>query len=344
MRKHIVMAILLAVLSGGCASTGDGTGATSTHSQEGSSQLTSRRLNCDLYSWITGCEVPWDELTSEELAARLDWGSLFIRWSDVYSYETKKAASLTTGFSWKGPLTGGATLRELVDGTLRFEYAGDLQWMGDFDPWGSPTSLAPLGHAGVEGMVSGHPSYSGQSRFSTRSAEHVGVFANPKALGWEYQSFGAWTKESYFSARVEAVSFGSPTVASSIPVSGYASFSGKLGGMYVSPEGQGASAVASINVGVDFQARELAFTSTNTTLTRDFSTSNPASQLNLHGTLTYDPSVNAFSGTLATSGGTMSGTSNGRFYGPAATELGGVFAMQSTTTPEVFTGAYGAKR
>jgi hypothetical protein len=40
----------------------------------------------------------------------------------------------------------------------------------------------------------------------------------------------------------------------------------------------------------------------------------------------------------------MSGTSNGQFYGPAAQELGGVFALKSATTVETFVGAYGAKR
>ena len=42
--------------------------------------------------------------------------------------------------------------------------------------------------------------------------------------------------------------------------------------------------------------------------------------------------------------GTMSGASKGKFYGPKAEELGGVFVVKSPSTVETFTGAYGAKR
>ena len=40
----------------------------------------------------------------------------------------------------------------------------------------------------------------------------------------------------------------------------------------------------------------------------------------------------------------MSGSSTGRYYGPTAQELGGVFTVKSPATAETLTGAYGAKR
>ena len=64
----------------------------------------------------------------------------------------------------------------------------------------------------------------------------------------------------------------------------------------------------------------------------------------LGGTLTYSPATNTFTGTLTNAGGTMSGSSTGRYYGPAAQELGGVFTVKSANTSESLTGAYGGRR
>ena len=85
--------------------------------------------------------------------------------------------------------------------------------------------------------------------------------------------------------------------------------------------------------------------SSNTTTTRNPGSSSAAApQLDLSGTLSYGPGSARFSGTLANAGGTMSGASQGQFYGPAAQELGGVFGLKAATGVETFVGAYGAKR
>ena len=73
-------------------------------------------------------------------------------------------------------------------------------------------------------------------------------------------------------------------------------------------------------------------------------TASAAPNLNLSGTLTYSPASNTFGGTLTNASGSMSGTSTGRYYGPAAQELGGVFTLKSPTSAEMFVGGYGAKR
>jgi hypothetical protein len=129
-----------------------------------------------------------------------------------------------------------------------------------------------------------------------------------------------------------------------VPASGRATFTGTLAGLYVSPSGDGAVAAADLAVRADFQARSLGFASSGTVTTRDSKTTLPAPALNLSGTLTYQPGSNAFSGTLRNAAGTLSGATSGKFHGPAAQELGGVFNLRAPGSSEAFTGAYGAKR
>jgi hypothetical protein len=180
------------------------------------------------------------------------------------------------------------------------------------------------------------------SAFTTRAAKGMLVRPNSGTEHWEYQSFGVWDLPAQ--GTISALSFGAATPPSAVPTTGSATFNGKLGGLYVSPSGQGSVASATVVVNADFSQRSLNFASSGTTLTRDFGSKTAAPNLNLNGTLAYAPGTNSFSGTLTNAGGTISGTSNGRFYGPAAQELGGVFTLKSPTGSETFTGAYGGKR
>jgi len=117
-----------------------------------------------------------------------------------------------------------------------------------------------------------------------------------------------------------------------------------LVGVYISPQGQSAMAAGDLSVNANFSTRSLAFSSSATSITLDARSATAAPHLDLKGTLSYAPNTNSFSGTLANPGGTLSGSSQGKFYGPAAQELGGAFTVKSSTTVETFTGAYGAKR
>lgn len=182
------------------------------------------------------------------------------------------------------------------------------------------------------------------SDYKDRNPWTIGAIANPYELGWDYQSFGIWATSIPNHEHIGASNFGAATPASAVPLSGTATFSGKLAGFYVSPFGQGSIAAADVSVAADFSARSLDISSIGTTLTRNLHSSVPAPTLNLHGTMTYTPGSSVFSGTLVNAGGTMNGPSSGQFYGPAAEELGGSFALRSTTTSEAFVGAYGAKR
>lgn len=180
----------------------------------------------------------------------------------------------------------------------------------------------------------------------TRSGDALktGVIANPHAQGWNYQSFGVWNSHGASTQQIAAFSFGAATPASAVPTSGNASFVGKLGGVYVSPAGEGSVASADVRVNANFNSRSLSFASSGTSLTQDLKTARTAPHLDLAGTLTYSPATNTFSGTVTNAGATMNGSSTGRFYGPAAQELGGVLTVKSPTTVETLTGAYGAKR
>ena len=183
----------------------------------------------------------------------------------------------------------------------------------------------------------------------SRTADGIDVtpdrmIANPYAQGWNYQSFGVWNTQTTTGGSITSSSFGAATPASAVPTTGTASFVGKLGGIYVSPAGEASMASADVRVNADFGNRSLGFASQGTRLTQDLKGSTSAPQLNLGGTLTYSPATNTFSGTLTNAGGTMSGSSTGRYYGPAAQELGGVLTVKSPSTVEMLTGAYGGRR
>ena len=212
---------------------------------------------------------------------------------------------------------------------FQYDANGKLTGFGNGTTWltgANSGTLAALGQPGIDRL-------------------QEAVVANPFALGWNYQSFGVWNERpAAGSGAISASSFGQPTPGSAVPTSGSATFTGKAGGFYVSPTGQGSVAAADLTVNANFNARTLGFATSGTTIARDLNAPLAAPHLNLTGTLAYNPGSSAFSGTVSNAGGTMSGRSNGQFYGPAAQELGGVFSLKSSTTVETLTGAYGAKR
>ena len=156
---------------------------------------------------------------------------------------------------------------------------------------------------------------------------------------YEYHSFGVWNEQVGASGRILAGSHGQATPASAVPSSGSAKFTGQVLGVYVSPAGTGSSARADLSVDANFTTRTLGFSSSNTTVQ---GVGNP--HLNLSGTLTYVQGQSQFAGSVSNATGTLVGTSKGQFYGPQAQELGGAFSVKSSTTSEMLTGAYGAKR
>ena len=91
-----------------------------------------------------------------------------------------------------------------------------------------------------------------------------------------------------------------------------------------------------------FLTRELNLTTTGTEKI-DIETGIESAEptLDMAGILTYAAGTNSFTGNVVTTG--LTGTSTGRFYGPNAEELGGVFGLSGAGL-ESYSGGYGAIR
>lgn len=207
----------------------------------------------------------------------------------------------------------------------------------------SPTSSATFSEAAGDVLVPISGTGLSVALNVTDLSAYIG--ANPFELGWNYQTFGIWETTNGGSSGTDGViSAGAPTAGTAIPTTGAATFTGIAAGEYIDPAGVASITTATLTVNADFVARSLGFSTTGTTTTDDFSTYIPNTGLNLSGTLFYAPGTNAFTGTLTSTSGTLSGPSSGRFYGPNAEELGGVYFLKAGSGLETMGGAYGAKR
>lgn len=162
-----------------------------------------------------------------------------------------------------------------------------------------------------------------------------------------YHTFGNWgTEISATSLVVGYVVLGTPTPVASVPATGSATYSGAMNAVYTAA-GAGVDSffdvTAAASATADFNLRSITFSTTGTVRQSVLnSVITPDATLNLSGTLTYASGSNQFSGTL-TSGGGLSGTATGGFFGPAGQEIGGTFVLRdhpSTPTTHMF-GAFG---
>ncbi len=172
---------------------------------------------------------------------------------------------------------------------------------------------------------------------------NIGMTIVPSKLGWDYQTFGVWlTGYNTGVGTIGAISIGAPTAGSAIPISGTATFTGGTLGFYVDATGSGYMTTSPITLNTNFLNRTLNLTTTSTQKVA-FSTGvqSAATNLNMTGLLTYTAGNNLFTGTVTATG--LAGNSTGKFYGPNAEELGGVFKLTGAGV-EAYAGAYGAKR
>ena len=206
------------------------------------------------------------------------------------------------------------------------------------------TTVGSFG-AGDIGILAADSDFVIAENFASRA-----IISNPRSLAWDYQSFGVWetgldAENGYYGA----MSLGAPTAGTAIPGSGTADFSGKVVGSYVNDLGKGHTVLANLNVGVNWGTQSLNLSTSGTRMSEDGVTfsANPSLDMS-NETLSYTAGTNGFSGTLttgatATSPGGLSGNSSGKFYGPSAQELGGVFFLRGSGL-ETYSGAYGAKQ
>jgi len=145
------------------------------------------------------------------------------------------------------------------------------------------------------------------------------------------------------------MSAGAVTPASAVPTTGTGAFTGLASGFYVKSLGMPFSTAASMTETVDFSARSIAFATANTQAADlNSGTVSAAAFLNLNGTLAYAPGSNQFTGNVTAPGVALHGSATGRFYGPAAQELGGTYRL----TPDdpfgnprsTMMGGFGGKR
>lgn len=189
------------------------------------------------------------------------------------------------------------------------------------------------------------------------SAEDGGnsVYMMPPAAGFEYQTFGVWqTGQGAASGTAGSFSAGSRTTDSMVasmassqtdPAAGpvtTAAFRGYALGTYVDEAGKQFVTSAQADLTADLAGGAATFTTSHTSATAlGGSGSNPAPGLDLAGNLAWG-GTNAISGTV-TAANQMTGTVNGAFYGPAAEEVGGVFALQGSG-PQTYVGGFGTKK
>lgn len=153
-------------------------------------------------------------------------------------------------------------------------------------------------------------------------------------INGNFQSFGLWAnRTSASSLTLGFYSVGATTSGSAVPTSGNASYSGIGAGLYsAGPLVELTEFASAIGATADFSSRSMSFTSS----TRE------GIAPNFSGTLNWSPGASGFSGSVASSGSVMTGTATGSFYGPAAEEIGGTFALGSGGAGLI--GAFGATR
>lgn len=169
---------------------------------------------------------------------------------------------------------------------------------------------------------------------------------------WDYQTFGMWeTGVGTGSGTFGVMTVGAETAGAAVPTTGTYTFTGVAGGDYVDSSGVDVLAISNMSATTNFATRSIAFATTGTitmpSLVAPISyTAN--NNLNMTGTLTYASGSNQFTGAIATAGGgtgnaAMNGTATGKFYGPAAQEMGGTFGVTGGGTA-AYVGGFGAKR
>jgi hypothetical protein len=171
---------------------------------------------------------------------------------------------------------------------------------------------------------------------------------------YSYLTFGGWTDcgpNCTTPTEAGVIGYyvaGTETPASGIPLSGTATYTGFLQGIYLNASHTAYATIANVAIAADFSARSLSF-STNSSSTYSLlasvTTAVSKPDLDMSGTLRYTTS-NPFGGTVADAGG-RTGTASGRFFGTPAPgakppEVGGVFGLHGADGSS-HTGSFVAK-
>lgn len=231
---------------------------------------------------------------------------------------------------------------------------------GDVSSATATTSNANGGNVTVNSNIVNSANFFGGYTNFNNSFANPGISASTATLGvggqvpagitpqsYSYVAFGNWLQctanctgttptlnAGYFV-------YGSETPAGSIPNTGSAIYNGTTQGTYTDASGAQFATESALTVNADFQNRSLSFT-TASSYTAPNSTTAPTlnPSLNMNGTLTY-PTGTTFSGSITDAGG-RTGSATGRFYGPTANEVGGVYGVTGAMGTNV--GSFAAKQ
>jgi hypothetical protein len=315
MNRVVVAAVVAAMVSGCASSGGSDSAGTVTYADGSTRELTWEEFLACLSTGFIFCPPMWQSSSASALSPSPESATpvAFNSWR-----EHRAQGLATTAIQAAGP-QAAVRLQRGADGIITsssmpafdagvanaVHFVNDGALVGGIESGGDrlrASGYALVNQPAVEVLVA--PGSAAQTAFAAGApVEALGVVANPYKLGWDYQSFGAWESVSGGGTVLRASSFGAATPAAAVPSAGTATFTGKLGGMYVSPGGQGAIASADLRVVADFGARSLRLASSNSTLLRAPAGAYAAPHLDLGGTLTYASGSGAFSGTLASAGG-----------------------------------------
>jgi len=209
---------------------------------------------------------------------------------------------------------------------------------------------APAGSVSWDSTVLGGGTVScgnGVCTASKDSGASEALTIDPYFVGWNYQSFGVWQTGSLTSGTFGAMSFGAPTPVSGLPSIVNATYAGLTAGVFVNATGQLFGTSANMSAIVDFGARSVAFSTSGTQVSTASGALTARPELNLTGTLTYLSGATQFTGPVNTNtvdpNFQLSGSATGRFYGPTAEEIGGVYNLTGTGLKSMG-GGFGGKR
>lgn len=258
--------------------------------------------------------------------------SPFTAWSAVApNTATSLVGSSTTGSSTTSSVSYGAS------GNVTFDSSRNFTAISMTSGSGSGASFSTgSGDTISQGMGNG-------TVFAVNKQGIGAIVTNPYDAAFEYQTFGAWGAYAGGPqpSTASAVSLGSATPVTGMPATGTGNFSGFASGLYYQGAG-GYFTTANMNAGVDFAARTVAFSTSNTVATGSVTgavVSTPS--LNMTGYGNYSAGTSKFAGTVSTANG-MIGSITGQFYGPNANEIGGTY--YATGSQGYAVGGFGGKR
>ncbi|MEL6979016.1 MAG: transferrin-binding protein-like solute binding protein [Pseudomonadota bacterium] len=156
---------------------------------------------------------------------------------------------------------------------------------------------------------------------------------------YEYQTFGFWGVAQGPSGRFNFGSAGFQTNAANLPLTS-ANYTGDSIGAYAVSGGGLFATSSAIEVDANFQTGAASITSTNTVMFDGNQNMIAAPMLDFSGSGSVTGA--SLAATVETSASALSGDATGLFYGPAAEEVGGSFALTGGSGDYV--GAFGAEQ